>query len=41
MVILRVLAVMRHVRRDMPAVVNRTGVQRHRLGGEDREPAAD
>jgi hypothetical protein len=38
--VLRVLAVM-HVRRRLPAVVNRTGVQRRRLGGEDREPTAD
>lgn len=37
----RVLAVMRLVRRRVRAVMNRTGVQRHRLGGEHREPTAD
>jgi len=37
----RMLAVMRLVRRRLPAIVNRTGVQCQRLGGEHREPEAD
>jgi hypothetical protein len=41
MMVWRVLAVMRLVRRRLPAIVNRTGVQCHRLGGEHREPKAD
>ena len=41
MMIWRVMAVMRLMRRRLPAVVNRTGVQCSRLGGEHREPKAD
>jgi len=41
MMVWRVPAVMRRMRRRLPAVVNRTGVQRRRVGGEHREPKAN
>jgi hypothetical protein len=37
----RMVAVMRLVRCRLPPVVNRTGVQCRRLGGEHREPKTD